>query len=88
MTETIVSRLMKLNKRDVERYKNYYSKFQLKSQRYVDFIANFTHVHYALRLNTSIWVVLSLVLCRYGLNELQLVGFHYQAFPQDAPNCC
>ena len=38
--------------------------------------------------HTSIRFVLSHVLCRYILNELYLVGFHYQAFHQDALGCC
>ena len=39
MTETIFSRLMKLNRINFEQYKNYSSKFDCKIQRYVDFIA-------------------------------------------------
>ena len=30
---------------------------------------------------------LSLVSCSYGLNDLQFVGFHCQAFPYYPPNC-
>ena len=52
--------------------------------RYVDFIADFTRSICASpeTRHTSIRFALSLVLCRYGLNELNLVGFHYQAFPK------
>ena len=50
MTEMIWSCLMKLNRLNVEQYMTFYSKFEFKIQRYVDFIADFAHVHYALRL--------------------------------------
>ena len=50
MTESILSMLMKLNRLNVVQYRNYPSKFDLKIQRYVDFIGDFTHVQYALRL--------------------------------------
>ena len=45
MTETIWSMLIKLNRLNAEQYKNYFSKFERKIQRYVDFIADFSHVH-------------------------------------------
>ena len=30
---------------------------------------------------------LALAICRYGLNQLHLAKFHYQALSQDAPKC-
>ena len=50
MAETIWSRLKKLNRINVEQYKNYSCKLNGKILRYVDFIADFTHVQYVLRL--------------------------------------
>ena len=47
MTETVWSRLMKVNMLKVEQYKNYSSKFECKILRYVDFVADVTHVQYA-----------------------------------------
>ena len=44
MAETIWSSLMKLNRLNFGQYKNYSSKFELKIQRYADFIDDFTHV--------------------------------------------
>ena len=37
-------------------------------------------------MNTDLFA-LWLVICRYGVNELQFVGFRYQAFPCYPPNC-
>ena len=63
---------MKLSRLNVEQYKNYSSIFECKILRYVDCIADFTHVQYAFRLRNhmSIRFALSLVICRYDLNEL------------------
>ena len=41
---------------------------------------------FLLHINTELFTF-SLVICNYGLNELQFVGFHYQAFPYYPPNC-
>ena len=48
MTETMWSRLLKLNRLNVEQYKKYSSKFDWKIQRCVDFLADFTHAEYVL----------------------------------------
>ena len=44
MKKTVWSRLMKQNRINVERYKNYPSKFELKIQRYADVMADFKDV--------------------------------------------
>ena len=49
MTETTWSRLMKLNMLHAEQYIIYSSKCEGKIERYVDFIADFKDVQYALR---------------------------------------
>ena len=41
---------------------------------------------FLLHINTELFT-LSLVICSYGLNKLQFVGFHYQMFPYYPPNC-
>ena len=41
---------------------------------------------FLLHINTELFALL-LVICPYGLHELQFVGFHYQAFPCYLPNC-
>ena len=41
---------------------------------------------FLLQINTELFR-LSLVICSYGLNELQFLGFHYQTFPYYPPNC-
>ena len=67
--------LMKLERLNGEQYKNYFTKFEWNIQRHVDFIADFTHVQYALRLRhdtPSIRFALYLVLYRNFLNELSL----------------
>ena len=50
MTESIWSKLINLNKLIVYEYINYSSKFELKCQRFVDFIADNKHVQHALHL--------------------------------------
>ena len=45
MTETIWSWLMKLNRLNVEKCKNYSSKFELQIHKYVDFKADFKDVN-------------------------------------------
>ena len=71
MTETTLSRLVKLNRLNVEQYENYSSKFELRNQRNVDFIADFTHVQYALRLRQHVFamslVVENLLSCTNSL---------------------
>ena len=41
---------------------------------------------FLLHINTELFT-LSLVICSYGLKELQFVGFHYQTFSYYLPNC-
>ena len=41
---------------------------------------------FLLHINTELFT-LSLVICSYGLNKLQFVGFCYQMFPYYPPNC-
>ena len=48
MTKTTWSRLMKLNRLNVERYMNYSSKFECKIQRHVDFISDMKAVQHML----------------------------------------
>ena len=41
---------------------------------------------FLLHISTELFT-LSLVICSYGLNKLQFVGFHYQTFPYYSQNC-
>ena len=56
MTETIWSRLMKVNGPNVEQHKNYSSKFEWKIQIYVDLIADFKGVQFAIYMRLAIFL--------------------------------
>ena len=55
MIEAMWSRLVRLNRLNVEQHKNYSSRFELKIQRCVDFIADFKVVKFAIFLRLTIF---------------------------------